>query len=212
MTSKGVLYVAYGDNAYWECKESLLSLKRSNPALVACVLTDAPAQFRTFAKYVTRADSEPYGRWAKLSADQLSPFDHTLYIDADTRINGDLSPLFAALESGWDFVTTISQQQGKAWLNGYDEDEREATIDNIGFVPLQLQGGCWGFVKNERTGAFFEQWREEWQSGGYEQDQAALSRALRFCPMRLCLMSRAFNNGAVINHRYGQARRKDNHD
>lgn len=208
--NRGVLYVSYGENAHWECKESLLSLKRSNPELVACVLTDSPQQFRTHAKYVTRADSEPYGRWAKLNADVFSPFEHTLYIDADTRIHGKLTPLFDALEAGWDFVATLSQQQGTHhWLNGLDESERESTIDCVGFLPAQVQGGLWSFVQNERTRDFFQAWREEWQSVGIEQDQAALSRALRYSPMKVALLGRAFNNGAVTNHRFGSARRDD---
>ena len=72
---------------------------------------------------------------------------------------------------------------------------------------LQLQGGMMFWRKNERTRAFFQAWREEWERWK-GQDQAALLRALHRTPLKLWLLSNEWNGGSLIEHRYGAARER----
>ena len=207
--NRGVIYVAYGAEAIKECLASIGTLRRSNPALPICVITDEPKAFRHAADTVTRFDSDPYGRIAKLSADKLSPFDLTLYLDADTRIYGDLSLPFCALEHGFEFVATLSVNQGsEKWLQHINEAERGQVLDEIGFYSAQVQGGVWAFRKTANTAAFFECWRRAY-AGAEEWEQGALQLAFHRQPMSVYLLGQDYNGGNVIRHHYGQARRKD---
>lgn len=207
--NRGVLYVAYGAEAIKECLSSIGTLRRSNPALPVCVITDDCKPFRHAADTVTRFDSDPYGRQAKLNADKLSPFDLTLYLDADTRVYGDLSLPFCALEQGFEFVATMSTNQGAdKFLWHIGTLERNAILREIGFPPAVLQGGVWGFRKTERTAAFFECWRQAY-TGAEEWEQGAMQLALWRQPMAVYLLGTEFNGGVIVAHRYGQARRRD---
>ncbi len=148
------------------------------------------------------------GRWAKLNLDQLSPYDPTLYLDADTRVHGDARAILSILGDGYDLAVAPSTKQGTEALWHIAEDEREATFAELGRDLLQLQGGVIAFRKTAEVHALFAAWREEWQRWR-DQDQAALLRALYRCPVRLWLLSNEWNGGALIEHRYGAARRRD---
>jgi hypothetical protein len=144
-------------------------------------------------------------RWAKVSLDQWSPFAHTLYLDADTRIRGDVSAGFNILADGFDLVICPSIQQGNDSLHHVGADDKERTLSTIGYDDaLQFQGGVFWFRKSDAMRALFRAWREEWLKFE-EQDQGALMRALHRCPVKMWVLSNVWNGGAVIDHRHGKA-------
>lgn len=207
--NRGVIYSAYGNEAIAECLASIRSLKRSNPDLPVCVLTDDTKHFRCIAQHVCRFDSDPFGRRAKLSVDSLSPFDLTLYLDADTRVHLPLTLPFQALEQGFEFVGTFSANQGDMWMIHLKQALRESTEDFIGYQNAQAQGGVFAFRKCPSVKAFFDCWRKFFSFGDGEHDQDAMQKALHVQPMRAYYLGKAFNGGEVVHHHYGQARRKD---
>jgi len=147
------------------------------------------------------------GRWAKVNLNNLSPFTHTLYIDADTLVHGDLSAGFDILSDGWDAAIVPSQQQGTELLWHVTEEERQATLDELEYEPVQLQGGLFFFQKNEPVDRFFTAWRSEWLRWK-GQDQGALLRALKDAPIHIWLLGFPWNGGAIVAHRYGRARER----
>jgi hypothetical protein len=209
--SRGVMYSAYGERAIKECLKSIETLKHSNSSLPFCVMTDVHRAFNGVgARRVISVKSDPFGRLAKLQSNCFSSFESTLYIDADTRIWGSLELPFRVLEDGFDFCVTLSVNQGDGkWLWHISEDERVSAFNSIGALSAAMQGGVWGFRKNDRTAAFFETWRELFRKEESEHDQAAMQAALRNHPMKAYLLGRDFNGGAVIHHHFGQARRTD---
>lgn len=207
--NRGVIYSAYGEQAINECLHSIRSLKRSNPDLPVCVLTDDTKPFRTLALHVCRFDSDPFGRMAKLSVDLLSPFDFTLYLDADTRVHLPLDLPFLALEQGFEFVATFSANQGDMWMIHLQQALREATEDFIGYQNAQAQGGVFAFRKTPCVKAFFANWRKYFSDGDGEHEQDAMQKALHVQPMKAYYLGRDWNGGAVVAHHFAQARRKD---
>jgi hypothetical protein len=141
-----------------------------------------------------------------VNLDTLSPYELTLYIDADTRVNGSVTAGFELLESGFDMAIAPSVNQGGTSLMWHiGSDDRRATLDAIGNpLPLQLQAGVMFF--NRLTCApLFRAWREEWLK--FEnQDQGALLRALHRCPVKIALLGRDWNDGKLIEHHFGRAR------
>ena len=198
---RGVIYIAYGEAARYEAGESIESLRRWHPLLPISVIGEPVAG----AKRIPFGQCDKGGRWAKVNLYDLSPYEQTLYIDADTRVHQFLDAGFDMLADGWDMVITASGHQGSDMLWHLDEEDREATLREVGPM-LQLQGGLFWFARNERIKRFFEAWRTEWLRF-QGQDQGALLRALYRSPLRVWLLGRPWNGGAVVGHRFGFARK-----
>lgn len=199
--SCGVVYVCYGENARSEAAMSIRALRTWQPVMSVSVISATPLGG---AKHIPFDDPRFGARWAKLNLDTLSPYDQTLYLDADTRPRASLQPLFAPLEAGYDLVLAPSTQQGDKALWHVETTEREATFDAFGFTPVQLQAGVMAFRKSEAITALFAAWRDEWRGG---QDQAALLRALHRVPVRIWLISSTLSDQLVL-HLFGKAKAK----
>jgi hypothetical protein len=202
--TKGVVYVAYGEGAVREARASCASLRRRCQYPVAAVSDSRLVGFR----HVT-CEHKPPVPLAKLNLDTLSPFDATVYVDADTRIGADIGALFDVVEDGWDMAMAYSGRQDGDLMGHIVEAERKATVGAIGCDNiLGLQAGVFAFARNERTAALFAAWREEWERFR-AHDQAALLRALYRSPARVWLLGSPWNSygGAVVDHHFGRARR-----
>jgi hypothetical protein len=218
VTQRGALYVAYGKPARREALASIGTLKQRHPELPIVVVSDSPLP-GSGACHVYAADVDPGARWAKLNLDRLAPpqWQYILYIDADTRVWGDLTPGFQILQDGWDLALTFSDNQRDSGLGTQDllwhlgEEERATTLDELGNpFPLQYQCGVLFVNRNVTTARLFVAWREEWQRWR-DKDQSAFMRALHRVPVRIWLLGRCWNGtgseGAIVGHRFGQAAR-----
>ena len=201
--TRRIVYVAYGDKAITEAKASVATLYQHNKVEVSIVSNEMIG-----GAQVINFDNPGAGtRWAKLNIDMLVDADIIGYLDADTRVRGDISPAFEMVESGLDLVIAPSVNQGGDTLKHIEEEERNFTFDFIGNPwPLQLQAGVFIFSR-DRCLKLFSAWREEWQRYG-DQDQAALLRALHREPVRVGLLGKCWNSdtGAIISHLFGRAR------
>lgn len=145
-------------------------------------------------------------RYAKVTLLDWTPFDYSCYLDADTQVYGDLQVGFDILADGWDMVITPSENQGDGWLWHIPDSERQKTKWELGEQFTQLQAGVFFVAKNARTRALWVAWRAEWLR--YEgQDQGALLRAFYQYPVKVWLLGRPWNGGAVIGHHFGSIRR-----
>ncbi len=212
----GVLYVAFGDKARLEVISSVASLWQYNDIDVT-IVCDSPLDLSgaKFVKFEGLADPVQRSRLAKLTLNVLAgnKWDCFLYLDADTRVRGDISPGFSLLEGGWDIALAPSSHQlgeGAGLMHHIGEDEREATLEELSNPHvLALQAGVM-FVKcNRSTDALFGLWRSEWHKW-QGQDQAALLRALEAQPVKVWLLGHPWNTGdrsdALVEHLFGRAR------
>lgn len=200
--SYGVTYIAYGDAAGREANMSATTLRTSHRYPVAVIGNQPIPQAKT-----VKFDEPGWGaRWAKLNLDTLSPFDDTLYLDADTRVRGDLSVFLCWLDHGFDLVIGASGNQAEKALWHVTEGERERTLDEIGFTPVQLQAGIFAFRKSPAISALFSSWRAAYKDEAEpQQDQAAFLRALYTTPVRMMILSRAFCD-MTVSHLFGKLR------
>lgn len=203
---RGVIYVAYGEPAYAEARASIVSLKHHDPALSVTVIGDRRLLPERGIGFIYAPEEDIGGRWAKLNIDLTSPYDYTLYIDADTRVRQSVLTGFSILEAGWEFAIMPSRHQHKNdWMWHVGEQERHMTENQLGPV-LALQGGVWFMRKTDAVHEFFAAWRKEWER--FKQtDQAPLLRALYKHPIKVWILGYPWNKGAIIEHRYGRARR-----
>ncbi|HUW11211.1 MAG TPA: hypothetical protein VM537_15885 [Anaerolineae bacterium] len=190
--------MAFGAKAGREMAASLATLRRFHSwGVVQIGEHDAPTGLTDAQK----------SRWAKTHLLDLTPFGQTLYIDADTRVHGDISAGFRVLDDGWDVAMAPSENQGQEWLWHVSEGERNATRAEWGMEPLQLQAGLMFVARNRRTYELFAEWQRQW-ARWRDQDQGALLRALRMKPVRLWLLGRPWNGraGALVEHLFGRTR------
>ena len=216
MTARGVVMVAYGDNAHLQARYALEELQQSNPTLPLQLIHDAASDseheilFRPHrVPLITKGEQTfespvPASRWAKLNADVWSDFDEFVYLDADTRAREDLGLGFEVLEAGFDVVITPSANQGCDLFWHVGEQERLCTLERLGEI-VQFQAGVMWVKKNDRTARLFETWRQEWLKWR-GQDQAAFMRALFEAPVKLWLFGRPWNGGPAVAHLFGKAR------
>ncbi len=187
--TKGIVYIAIGSQAQSEVQESIKSLKQHN---------DLPITI------IDNFDNSGRGaRWAKLNINLLTDYDKVLYLDADTRIRGDVTNGFKILDN-YDLAIAPSQNQNSSVFRHIRTGERLQTIRELGHIPLQLQAGVM-FFDRLRCKKLFETWRKEWLRWK-DQDQAALLRALNQCPVRLWLLGQDWNGGNLIEHLFGRCR------
>lgn len=201
----GAFYIALGERARKEATESIHSLRRVAPMLPVRVVSDQPMPLDI--DWRLSLDPHPGGRDIKTRLFDFIPIDwnSVLYLDADTRVRLDPTVGFKLLEDGWDMAIMPSAHQGLDAFWHIDSDEREITYDEIGFIPLQLQAGVMFITRNRQVEQFFDAWYAEWTRYA-DQDQAAFVRALQREPIKLWLLGKPFNGGAIVAHHFGQAR------
>ena len=135
---------------------------------------------------------------------ELSPFEHTLYLDADTRVHGDLSVGFDILRDGWEMVMVPSRVKACPIALLTKEEQSTTLIELRNPQPLVLNTGVMWFRRTPRTVRLWQIWHEEWRRF-QEYDQGALLRALNRCPVALWLLGQPFNGGSVVEHLFGRA-------
>ncbi|MFO7858382.1 MAG: hypothetical protein R6V11_05600 [Ectothiorhodospiraceae bacterium] len=193
----GVIYVVYGRKARDEAEASIKSLRKHHPDWDIKVVGDSPCRH---ARYHSFPDRGAPGRWAKVNLDKLTNSEHTLFLDADTRVHGKLDVGFRLLDNGYDLVMVPSPPQHNDALRHLTKEERAATMRELPLDPLQLNTGVMWFGPG--AAPLFEVWRTEWLRWK-DKDQGALLRALNRHPVAVAILGRPFNGGAVVEHRFG---------
>lgn len=201
--TRGVVYVAYGEPAKREARYSAQSLAEHHPRWPVAVISDERC---LWAQWIEWPNLGTPGRWAKVNLDRLTPFNHTLFLDADTRVYDKLDIGFDALEAGWEFVMVGSMRQGDTIFSLLLESERRRTVYELPLDPYQLNTGVIWFRKTRRVTRLFAEWRRQWKRWKH-RDQAALVRALALRPVSMFLLGRPYNGGAIVAHRFGACRR-----
>ncbi len=106
MATFGVVYVAYGAPYLAMAVTSLISLRVTNPTVPVCIITNVVKELPSQPwwqpeigdRWIVLEEETGANRNAKTSVYGLSPFDLTLYLDCDTMVLGDLSPIPGYLE------------------------------------------------------------------------------------------------------------------
>jgi hypothetical protein len=107
--SRGVLYIVTKEKSILnECIFSAGTLRKYSPDLSTCIITDLELSSRERRNFnsVVQVKDIIHPLKAKVKFLAASPFSQTLFIDADTKILDNLSPLFGELETS-DFAFTF---------------------------------------------------------------------------------------------------------
>ncbi len=215
--TRGIYCVAFGEPARACAVRMMETAKQHLPEIPIALVAACPIGLEDV--FIQAEDSDVGGRRAKLRAYELSPFETTLYLDADTEVVGDIRLYFQLVEDGWEFVIckdphlmdTMKSFQRANNLAETREIEQELYTLNT----LQFNGGVWAFGRGERVAAFFRRWQAEWEKHA-GRDQGALIRAMYADPLKVIVLGNEWNTfpkymrgvtTAGLMHYPGRARR-----
>jgi hypothetical protein len=190
----GVVYVAYGAPYLAMAITSLLSLRVTNPNVPVCVVTnvvpDAPQRdwWRPSDQWVFLGEETETNRNAKTGIYHLSPFDLTLFLDCDTMVLGDLSPISGYLEY---FDVLLS-----AVYNPDPNPKRKILGGKYRYtVDGHFNGGVFAFRRGIEVEQFFTLWNDRFHALGYRLDQPALVEAYFLSKAHMFPLPPKWNSG-----------------
>ena len=194
MPTRGILYVAYGEKARASCARSIQTARVFLPQIPVAVVSDTLLK-DVECIHVYRPEADPGARTWKTQIYALSPFDETLFLDADTEVVSSPLAGFGLLR----FVDVVlsldcDRRVGERHNAQHDPEERAATLREVGLDGdlLYYNSGVIFFKRSVRALALFSAWYEEWQRWR-KHDQLALARAFYRCPTRVATLREVWN-------------------
>lgn len=168
----GFVYVATGKRYADEARASAASLRRHHPDTRICLIADRQPEDVFWDDFIL-LDHPHFGFRDKLAM-QRAPYSRCVFLDTDTTICGDLSPLFTIL-ARYD-VCGIQLSEGQDYV-------MEGGIPSA--FP-EMNGGVIGFRAGAATAEFFSLWEryyEEFQAlnrpGHYHYANVGDQKSLR---------------------------------
>lgn len=215
----GMYTVAFGEPARRCACRLMKSFRKYMPGVPIALASPTPLGIEDV--FIKWEDKDIGGRLAKLGACRSTPkkWQYVLYMDADTELVGDISPLYKMLADGWELL--LSKDMAKYHVveqmkRPDNHAEFQLTKDILGTGQLmQYNGGVVGFRRCKRVHKFFDLWIHEWRRYS-KRDQGALLRALYHQPLRMMVLPNLWNASVryplpagkvVVLHHNMQARR-----
>lgn len=223
--SIGIIYMGFGKKAAEAIAASRNSMIRLGMDIPVAVVGDAKVMGTKLIPWTGEDPFDPDERHnfqfragrIKPYLYELSPFDRTLYIDADTEF---MNKIFL---TGFEYLTyfemAVAQEMltiGKLYNKpraGWEINikERDYTIEQLGRgpdVPF-LNSGVIFFRKSDAVAAFMRAWGEEWKVFKQWDEQLSLMRAMAKNPVKLKTLSVQWNcphraQARIIFHNYGR--------
>jgi hypothetical protein len=229
----GIVYISFGENSYNAAMNSYGSILKFC-SIPAVIIGDKDCKSLPFIKWkgVTPwEDSEPAGQRfyagrVKPFLYYYTPFDLTLYLDADTQAYDSILPGFKLLDN-YDLCvaddprvlegTFKRSKQGKEW--DWIRDQRDFTHNYLRKkTNPQINTGVIFFRKSKCSELFFKNWYEEWLRFPKWDEQMAFMRAEHNNPnVKILHLNTRWNTNNVelpnkiIYHMWGQQKARDVH-
>jgi glycosyltransferase involved in cell wall biosynthesis len=214
--SKGVLIVAVGRRYLDLALSCAKSIKQYSNLPIALVTTEnLSLEEKTNFQMILNTRRSDFGfsdqqeaRLLKGASYWISPFNETIYLDADTVCRGDIDCIWRFLGSAQIAMTkdAIAPTVGRSLVKGMEKD---CTVQRLGADFAQYSGGVLVWRRGLHVEKFFENWLAEWLVW-CAIDQLALARALhrtKIIPITLpaefnvtSLDCQAAPNAIVIHH------------
>ena len=212
--NNGVVYIVFGEKARKAAAESILSLRKFCPDLPIVIIGDG---YNMEAEFIAWEGESPFdptmprqfhfmaGRIKPFLYD-LSPYDKTLYVDADTEFQGSIAPAWDLLDR-FDFMLAKHSSHNLGMLTAQPSPERLTTLAELGGngdVPYPNSGVLF-WKKSPASELLFQSWHKEWLRFPGWDEQLALMRAIYKHPIRHLLLPEAWNGenrreGSIIFH------------
>lgn len=209
--SDGIIYIVFGKE-YERMALRTILLSRRHTRLPFFVITNisnrqpqwnqiSGIRFLTFPKM-----SQDENRWIKISLVSYTPFDRTLYLDADSVIQREgIESVFELLEqSDMAMNRCLQWNPGDRVLVLYYRHMKRHGVK----LPLFVwNGAAIAFKRNQTVQKFFGKWREYWKVER-GREMPALACAVVKSRVNVCafpkgiLASDIYDSQSIIQHNY----------
>lgn len=204
MTQCGFVYVATGDGYLAEARRSAESVRHHHPQLPICLVTDqehaAGGPFTEIRRPRGPVGHQPIDKLLAIEA----PYERCIFLDTDTFVLDDLSPVFEVLER---FDLAAHQDVNRGW---------NYTLPDVPLAFSEFNTGVIAFRNAPAVQDFFRAWRGEYEQlhreFGFVNDQPAFRRTLFHSALRVAPLPSEFHflgnfpNAALWNVRLIHAR------
>lgn len=181
---KGVIYVATGPDYLDLARQSLATLRQTNPNLPADLFTDVPEAASDLGFDAVHRIALPHER-SKLDCMAETRFARTLYLDCDTLVLSPFGDLFDLLER---FELAMAHDVRRA--SGLIQEGLE---EETPYAFPQLNSGVVLYRNSPQTMAFLKQWARSYRDSGVPRDQIVLKDLLWRSDIRFYVLPPEFN-------------------
>jgi hypothetical protein len=189
--ANGALYIITQDARYVDLLlTSAASLKRAMPDLPITVFSQFPVESPLFEK-VVRVEATKDGFYDKSKVIQNSPYDRTLFIDADTYVVEPVPELFSLLDR-FDCAATHEEYLSTDWHNRYPRPDIPSSFPEFNTGVLMLKRSDKLSRMLEQWGSLYRQYLEE-KPGQPINDQPFFRIAAYCADVRIATLTREYN-------------------
>lgn len=190
MTDRGVVYCATSQIVYLEAALiSSIALRELNPEIPITIFCDPALELISFS--TLQNSLQAYGinvielsmegdtflsRSVKTHLNELSPYQETLYIDADMLPLKSISQVWDYLDHG-DMAMVLDRLPNLALCDHVAQVEIDYTLKLLPGDTHQFNSGLMVWRNNDATQSLFKRWQQEWLVF-QKHDQLALVRAI----------------------------------
>jgi hypothetical protein len=146
----GIVYVATGIRFVKEAAAAAAQIRKTNPGLPICLITDSPEFSPAFWDHLIIVINPHLGFRDKILMG-LCPYERFLYLDTDTHVVADISEMLSMLNR-FDFI-------GHQLFEGHD-----CPLPGIPDAFPEFQGGVVGIRRSPLTANFFSTWLSNYNS------------------------------------------------
>lgn len=190
-----MVYVAFGAPYLSMALFSMVSLRVTNPDLPVCIVTNVAKRAPDHLPWWRPGDVWKFlelgtdqNRSAKLRIYELSPFEETLFLDCDTLVLGDVSPLqhyLAHFDILMKYVYAPVKRKRVPLLGGRFRYSEHGHFNS----------GVIGFRRGPLVAEFFATWQQRFEAMGNRLDQPSLVEAWFLSSAKVLPLPPFWNNG-----------------
>lgn len=183
---RGVVFVATGAR-YIACAEAAAqSVRRHMPDVPIALFTDAGALGVPLSGVFSPViELESVHHRSKVDCLMNSPFEKTLFLDADIRVLEDVSDVFEVLER-FDMAMAHAHARNRAAT-------RAAWTRVLPDAYPQFNTGVIAVRRNPKTLALLQDWSKSYKEAGFRKDQVTLRELLWGSDLRLATLPPEYN-------------------
>jgi len=190
--SNGAIYIITHDPRYVELlRTSAASLKRAMPDLPITVFSQFPIEDRSLFDQIISVQPTEDGFYDKARLIRQSPYDRTLFVDADIYVTGPFPELFPLLDH-FDFAATHEEYLDTDWHQRYPRPDVPASFP-------EFNTGIFLFKKSAAMDRVFDEWSALYRQflqekpGQQTNDQPFFRVAAYYSDARIATLTREYN-------------------
>lgn len=169
--SQGIVYVASGQSYINKAINSAESIRQYHSQIPITLLTDESCNPDIFTNTI-KINYNINEKGDSILDKNHILYDKTLFLDADTRVCGDISDIFDMLDR---FHIVAAQNEARSWYHSSIYEENDIDIPE----PFpEYNTGVVGYRNSEQVRSLFESWSNYYTALDYDRNQPAFRLAL----------------------------------